>query len=288
MLSSSGLWAQTTVRGTILSAQDGAPVPYALVTDPGHRFGTYADTNGRFTARVPAGIDTLLLSCVGFRDTLALISREGTEPVIKLRPQATQLAEVVVRSRKPRLLSLGALRRKLSYVWGNCSGRNIEFAMLIRNPKGVNGYLDKVAYLIDREGKPTAPFRVRIYPYTEGEPGPDLLPRSVIASARRGGTWCEVDLTAFNIPFPKEGLIVAMEWLPTDNPQHRFSKSYKMPDGQRNQWECYGHYLAFSKELKNPLVWERINGGYWRRRNAAFSRVSVDHPIIRVKVSAMN
>ncbi|WP_234736063.1 carboxypeptidase-like regulatory domain-containing protein [Tellurirhabdus bombi] len=280
---------QVVIRGKIQSVDDGRPVPYALITDPQHRFGTYADTSGQFTARVPAGVDTLLISCVGFLDTTVIISGLADKPVILLKAKETQLPEMIVRRRKPRIATLGALRRRTTYVWGNCSGRNIEYALLIRNPRSLNGYLNKIAYLIAREGIPTAPFRVRIYANNEGEPGADLLPRSVIATARRGGNWCEVDLSDYNIRLPKEGVFVAMEWLATQNPKYHFSKGFKMPDGQQNKLECYGQYLAFSKEIKSALVWERVNGGYWRRHSSTFSRAGGgEHPVIRTKVALGN
>jgi hypothetical protein len=112
-----------------------------------------------------------------------------------------------------------------------------------------------------------------------------LLPRSVVTRARRGNTWCEVDLSSYQIPFPKEGLFVAMEWLPTDEETYQFSTSFKMPDGQKNVRNCFGQYLAFSKELRSAQYWERINGGTWRR-HSPMSRVGLgEHPVIQASVA---
>lgn len=283
--------AQRVVQGRIQTVGDGAAVSYALVTDPQHRFGTYAGVDGRFTARIPAGVDTLLVSCVGFHDTTALLADLTGDIQLQMRPKATQLAEVTVRRRgkKAKVATLGALRRRVSFVWGNCSGRNIEYALLLRNARGQTGYLQKVSYFIDKEGAPTAPFRVRVYANVDNEPGPDLLPRSVIASARRGNSWVEIDLTQFGIRLPREGVFVAMEWLATQDQKFYFSKGFKMPDGQNNALECYGQYLGFAKEIRSPLVWERVNGGFWRRHNSAFSRVGGgEHPIIQAKMVVGN
>lgn len=261
------------------------PVSYALISEPQHRFGTYADANGHFTARIPAGIDTLLISCVGFESLQIPLIALTDSAVFRLQPKSNILAEVIVRSRKPRLTTVGATRKRAPIVWGNCSGRNIEFALYIRNSKGIRGYLQQVSYLIARGGVPTAPFRVRVYANTGGEPGEDLLPQSVVTAARRGNTWCEIDVSHYQIRFPKEGLFIAMEWLPTNEDRYQFTTSATMPDGQKNTRECFGQYLAFNRELRPATYWERINGGTWRR-NAPLSRVGLtEHPVIKAKIT---
>ncbi|GAB3267934.1 hypothetical protein GCM10027347_37130 [Larkinella harenae] len=260
---------------------------YALISEPQHRFGTYADAQGSFTARIPEKIDTLLISCVGFENLLLPLNgfSQSDTAVFRLRPKSNVLAEIVVRGRKPRLATVGATRKRAPIVWGNCSGRNIEFALHVRNPKGIRGYLQRVSYLIARGGVATAPFRVRVYANEGGEPGEDLLPQSLVVAARRGNTWCEVDLSRYQISFPKEGLFIAMEWLPTDEDRYKFATSFKMPDGQKNVRECFGQYLAFNRELRPALYWERINGGTWRR-NAPLSRVGQsEHPVIQAKIA---
>jgi len=277
--------AQTTLSGQILAEDTRRPVPYSLITEPQHRFGTYADANGRFTAYIPANVDTLLITCVGFDQRLIPLRDSMLAQTIEIRPRPKELSEVVVRGKKPRLLVLGAIRKKAPIVWGNCSGRNIEFALYIRNLKSADGYLHRVSYLIARGGVPSAPFRVRVYENSDGEPGRDLLAESLVATARRSNSWCEVDLSSFQIPFPKEGLFVAMEWLPTDENQYKFTTSFRMPDGQRNVRDCFGQYLAFSKELRSALYWERINGGVWRR-HSTLSRVGTgEHPVIQAKIA---
>ncbi|RRB04119.1 carboxypeptidase-like regulatory domain-containing protein [Larkinella rosea] len=279
------VFAQTTLKGQVLIETDGQPVAYALITEPQHRFGTYADAQGRFTATIPAGIDTLLISCVGFETLLLPLAGLSESTAYRLRAKPNVLTEIVVRGRKPRLATVGATRKRAPIVWGNCSGRNIEFALHVRNTNGIQGYLHRVSYLIARGGMPTAPFRVRVYAITDGEPGADLLPQSVVTSARRGNTWCEVDLSRYQIAFPKEGLFIAMEWLPTDEARYKFATSFKMPDGQKNARECFGQYLAFNRELRTATYWERINGGTWRR-NAPLSRVGLgEHPVIQAKIA---
>ncbi|MFC5410629.1 carboxypeptidase-like regulatory domain-containing protein [Larkinella bovis] len=279
------MFAQVTIQGSVQMEGSEQPVPYALISEPQHGFGTYADAQGRFSAQIPAGIDTLLISCVGFESQQIPLSSVSDTAVFRLRSKPNVLTEIVVKGRKPRLATVGAIRKRAPIVWGNCSGRNIEFALFVRNPTGIRGFLHRVSYLIARGGVPTAPFRVRIYANTDGEPGQDLLPQSVIAAGRRGNTWCEVDLSPYQIAFPKDGLFIAMEWLPTDEARYKFTNSFKMPDGQKNVRECFGQYLAFNRELRTATYWERINGGSWRR-NAPLVRTGFgEHPVIQARIA---
>ena len=279
------VFAQTTIKGKIIIEGSEQPVSYALISEPQHRFGTYADAQGRFSAQIPAGIDTLLISCVGFQNLLLPLTGLSDTSVFRLRSKPTILTEIVVRGKKPRLTTVGATRKLSPIIWGNCSGRNMEFALYVRNASGIRGYLDRVSYLIARGGVPTAPFRVRIYANTEGEPGEDMLPESVVIAARRGNTWCEIDLSRYQIAFPKEGLFIAMEWLPTDESRYKFGTSFKLLGGKKKVRACFGQYLAFSRELRTATYWERVNGGTWRR-NAPLSRVGLgEHPVIQAKIA---
>ncbi|WP_164851276.1 carboxypeptidase-like regulatory domain-containing protein [Larkinella soli] len=277
--------AQKIITGVIISEADHRPVPYALITETRHRFGTYADAEGRFSAHIPSEADTLLIACIGYQTRLIPVADLTGATVWQLRPNPTQLPEVLVRGTKPKLFTTGAIRKRSPIVWGNCSGRNIEFALHLRNPDHLRGYLHQVRYLVARGGVPTAPFRVRVYACTEGAPGEDLLPESVVTAARRGNSWCEIDLSRYGIRFPEEGLFVAMEWLPTHEARYRFSLSAGPSGPLRVVRECFGQYLAFSRDLRPASYWERINGGIWRR-HTPFSRTGQgEHPVIQARIA---
>lgn len=60
--------AQTTVRGFVL-ADDGTPLPYAAVYAAGTTVGTSTDVDGYYEISLPARIDTLTFSYVGYAST---------------------------------------------------------------------------------------------------------------------------------------------------------------------------------------------------------------------------
>lgn len=63
-----GVRAQTTVRGFVL-ADDGTPLPYASVYAAGTTVGTSTDVDGYYEISLPARIDTLTFSYVGYAST---------------------------------------------------------------------------------------------------------------------------------------------------------------------------------------------------------------------------
>lgn len=65
MLMSSLAFAQTKVTGTVVSAEDGEPIPGAQVVVEGTKTGVVTDANGKFALTVPANAKQLEISCAG-------------------------------------------------------------------------------------------------------------------------------------------------------------------------------------------------------------------------------
>lgn len=64
----STLMAQTvTIKGTVISADDGTPIPSASVTVPGSTLGTLTDGGGKYTITVPVSAKTLTFTFVGMK-----------------------------------------------------------------------------------------------------------------------------------------------------------------------------------------------------------------------------
>lgn len=63
-----GVRAQTTVRGFVL-ANDGTPLPYASVYAAGTTVGAWTDVDGYYEITLPARIDSLTFSYVGYAST---------------------------------------------------------------------------------------------------------------------------------------------------------------------------------------------------------------------------
>lgn len=71
-----GVLAQTTVRGFVL-ADDGTPLPYASVYVAGTTVGTWTDVDGYYEISLPARIDTLTFSYVGYASTARALTESS-------------------------------------------------------------------------------------------------------------------------------------------------------------------------------------------------------------------
>ncbi len=92
-----------TVRGTIVDASDGSPLPGATVLVKGTSNGTVTDMNGKFSIQVQ-GNATLVFSYVGY-ETQEVSVKPNSTVNIKLKPSAANLNELVV-------IGYGAVKKK--------------------------------------------------------------------------------------------------------------------------------------------------------------------------------
>ena len=116
------------LRGQVVDAASGRPLPYASVAAPRRATGTVADAEGRFALALPAASpDTLLISLVGYQARRLPVAELGRVPGgrVALAPQPA-LAEVVVRPQ-------GQARRRLL---GNSGNSNVTSAWFRSNRLG--------------------------------------------------------------------------------------------------------------------------------------------------------
>jgi TonB-dependent starch-binding outer membrane protein SusC len=90
-----GVDAQAEVSGTVVSSEDGSPLPGVSVVIKGTATGTATDAQGRFALSVADGNATLVFSYVGFTAREVPLNNR-TQLKVTLAPDAKALEEVVV------------------------------------------------------------------------------------------------------------------------------------------------------------------------------------------------
>ncbi|MBK5277721.1 MAG: TonB-dependent receptor [Bacteroidia bacterium] len=96
LLTSALTYAQTRdVSGTILDKSDGSGIAGANVTVKGTSIGTATDANGKFTLKVAADVNSLVVSFIGFISQEVDITASNNITV-SLEASASELAEIVV------------------------------------------------------------------------------------------------------------------------------------------------------------------------------------------------
>lgn len=124
-VSSGVAMAQTQVKGTVISQQDGEPIVGASVLVVGTKTGTITDADGNFTLTVPAGSEKLQVSYLGMKTTTVTATRNMK---IKLASDDATLNEVVVTA-----MGINRQAKTLGYA-----------AQTLNNSKLTEGHLDDV------------------------------------------------------------------------------------------------------------------------------------------------
>lgn len=97
---STAAWAQTTVKGVVVDAENNEPLLGAAVMESGTTNGTATDMDGAFELKVAKNA-TLIIKYVGFKDLALKVSQKGNITdlgVIKLESDAVMLKDVVITS----------------------------------------------------------------------------------------------------------------------------------------------------------------------------------------------
>jgi hypothetical protein len=132
----------------------------------------------------------------------------------------------------------------------------------IENRKKQIGWIKSVSYYIHPDGHPSTPFRTRIYDRDKNEkPGEDLLNENIVVSAKESG-WFTIEISDYNIPFPKEGAFVMMEWINSGEEFYfvqEVSINGKNGQLQTEKRKYYGQSLGtVSKKRRNCFMGEYL------------------------------
>jgi TonB-linked SusC/RagA family outer membrane protein len=95
MMGFTALFAQVRVTGTVISSEDGAPIPYVTVVVAGTTITSQTNLDGVYSINVPTANNTLRFSFVGMQTVVAEINGRAVVDVT-MYPDAIALEDVVV------------------------------------------------------------------------------------------------------------------------------------------------------------------------------------------------
>ena len=257
------------ITGLIIDNNTDQPLPFATIELFSLKTGTVADKNGKFFIEILSDkilLDTITFSYLGYEKVKISINdflKSGK--TIALKEKRVMLEEVKIFPKKYTTVVLGIRDKKpRSMQYANASTANK--GNFIENKKKENGWINSVSFYIHPDGQPTTPFRIRIYEIGENEkPGKDLLNENLVVSAKKSG-WFTIDISDFNVSFPKEGAFVMMEWI-NSGEDFFFEKdvSLKGKDGQREtvRRKYYGQSLGVVSKKEGVVLWGTTLGNEW-------------------------
>jgi hypothetical protein len=136
------LFAQTTLKGTVLDAKTREPVAFASVYLEGTTIGTSTDSEGQFSLTLPDIIYTrLIVSIIGYESIIITNPFESLPEIICLEEKEHNLNEVIVTGSKPTFTEkqkMNAFREQLlgmTKAGNSCKILNEDSVRLIYDPE---------------------------------------------------------------------------------------------------------------------------------------------------------
>jgi hypothetical protein len=225
-------------RISIVAKNTGEPLPYATITNINARWANVSKADGSFlfTKENAKPNDTLIISYTGY-ETITLMLPE-TNKTIVMQPVAEMLMPVEVFPCKSYKTTRkeNYTKYKADHSLGSTEKALASWASHIPNNDKSRSIVTQVQFYISQwSGNKTtkkAPFKVRLLSYDTLTklPGKPLLYKELIVYPQ--GNKAIIELNDYSIRFPKEGLIVAIDFFYAgDEYVHSvFTKLHK-PDG---------------------------------------------------------
>lgn len=196
------------IRGKIVDYENNSGIEYAHIINPANFNGAISDSNGFFEINLGYNLNTLIISCVGYRDTV-VIAEESKEITIRLKKEYIQLDEITVYGERTENRYLGVYRRRpneVSLIKGN---HKTDFGFTVYFPYDKSGIVKSFGIHIFKISGTDIKLRLRfLEPDTTFQTiGFDKLVNEVVIDTPGTG-WNVIKLDDENIKISENGLIV--------------------------------------------------------------------------------
>jgi len=245
------------ISGTIVNEKD-EPIPYVNIWVQNENIGTTSDEKGIFKINTNSE-KILVFSSVGFE--IKKTSIQDNEKVI-LKEAIYNLDEVAVTKRKQdKEIEIGGAE-KIHHKQHSGDkpwiyGKLFEYDSIYK----ATPYLKKIVFFSDSEKK-DAKLKIRIFELRNSIPTNDILDEDLIVTVKRGMRKNEIDISKYNLRFPKNGIVIGLEWMIIEENKYAFEyKTYQTK--KMVKMECYAPSLIvnYSKD-ENSFNYSE---GKWRR-----------------------
>lgn len=161
--------------------------------------------------------DTLYISSIGYKIALFIPGFKVKLPdTIRLVAAVTALKEVAINSNLPRRVVLGDFKKK--YNTHRTTSPEDKFLQYIPNDRKIKGTITSIQYVLNDELHGIEmPFKIGIYAKNKNNPFPDhaLIADTIIVYNAERKNHLSVDISKYNLQLPEDGVMVALETLPS-------------------------------------------------------------------------
>jgi CarboxypepD_reg-like domain len=208
---------QNVLKGVVVNAKN-EPLPLTNIVTQQKFIGTITNEKGEFELMNVAKTDTLKITNVSFLPKLLAVQTFRNNDTIRLVDKIQQLDEVVVRnfSGFTNEQTIGFKDRSTNGEFQLLPGN--QLAVYMSNTNQREGWLKGIYFKVKKIGKCKNSMRIRIFNVSAAPfmPYVDLLHENVIIDNSNIRKKNFIDLSAYKIIFPKEGVFAVLEWLYPD------------------------------------------------------------------------
>jgi hypothetical protein len=246
------------IKGIVKDSLTGQPIPYVNIWVENENFGGTSEENGTFVIQTEPKNQTLIFSSIGFETKK--VNADLVNMVV-LKPIFYQLKEVeLVKLKKTKELEIGDSKNCFFLPEDQVTPWILARKFQLENNNSEVKYLKNLIFFTKSETNETK-FRARVFSVdNEGNPSEDLITQEIILKVKKGKKRTIVDVSAFKIEVPKEGVFVGFESLLTES--NRYLQEARMINSKKTiKILNFGPHLLYSFEnQENSYVYRK---GKW-------------------------
>lgn len=253
-------------KGEVFDAETNQPIPYVNIWVEGEEIGTTSEENGSFTLNITEE-KNIVFSALGY-ETKTVSSTEISK--VYLQPQTIQLNELVLeKPKRSKTLKIDSYKKANIKVFSGAGtqptiiAKKIEFSKKIDKHPFIKELKFNSLCQIEKAKIILRFFNVD----NEGKPGYDYLDENIIIEVKKGKNNNKINLEAYNIKIPKEGLFIAFEWMIIEENKHEYTGEYTNEKGDVEKIEKMVNYQPFIGAVPSESKpnWQYSKGKWFKR-----------------------
>jgi hypothetical protein len=209
------LFSQMTIRGKVLDAQSGDPIPFVNMGIKRLATGSVSDEAGFYQLFLENARpdDLVTISSIGYQSRELSLSALKSAPDIELQPQAYTIPNIELSAKKldGKIITIGNSKRKriLSVGFAN-SQLGTEIGALL--PIEKETWIKSAHFVVNRGSQDSLLFRLNIFRYENGRLGENLVRENILVPAPSRKGLMSVDLEKYNL-VTDQPILLSLQWI---------------------------------------------------------------------------
>ncbi len=266
------------IKGVVVD-ENNIPIPYVNIWIENENIGSTSEDDGSFKIDLKDENKNLVFSAIGYKKEVSKFKEK-----IVLEKQIYKLEDVVIQtSKQTKEIEIGDSKKihhtQLSgdkpWIYGKLFSYEANYSE--------TSFLKSIIFFTNSR-KEEAKIKIRIYEVKDSIPTDDILYEDLIVTVKKGMRKNKIDVSKYKIMFPKNGLIVGLEWLIIDYNKYYFD--YKDGKSEKSLVNYAPDLVINYSDIENSY---RFSGGKWKKNKLIFFKTKNKNPWDnKVMVPAIN